>query len=106
MPRRYFRLVAAGLGHGEVRLMRESTRRTDIMLLLAARSLRSFGDGFAVIILPVYLSAIGLTTPEIGIVAAASLLGSAALTMAVGFVAPRHALRTLLIAGAILAVLT
>ena len=33
--------------------------RSNIALLYAARGLRGFGDGFAIIILPAYLSAIG-----------------------------------------------
>ncbi len=80
--------------------------RSGIVLLLAARGFRGFGDGFAIIILPVYLSAIGFTTPEIGFVAAASLFGSALLTLAVGFIAPRYELRGLLLGGAILTILT
>ena len=80
--------------------------RSDIFRLYAARALRGFGDGFAVIILPVYLLAVGLTPQQVGIVASASLLGTAALTLLVGFVAPRHDLRTLLLAGAGLATAT
>ncbi len=78
------------------------SRRRDILLLLAARGLRGFGDGFAVIILPAYLSAISFTPVQIGFIAAASLLGTALLTLAIGFVAPRHDLRSLLLAGATL----
>ena len=52
--------------------------------------------------LPAYLVAIGFGTVEIGIVAAASLLGSALLTLGVGMVAPRFELRHLLCAGAVL----
>src|ERR1700726_2991458 len=74
--------------------------RSDINLLYAARGLRGFGDGFAVILLPAYLSAIGYDPIHIGIVAAASLLGSAVLTLAVGLVAPRHDLRKLLLLAA------
>jgi MFS family permease len=76
--------------------------RRDINLLYAARGVRAFGDGFAVIILPAYLSAIGYDPVSIGIVAAASLLGSAVLTLAVGFVAPQHDLRMLLLLAAAL----
>jgi MFS family permease len=76
--------------------------RNDILLLYIARGVRGFGDGFAIIILPAYLSAIGLSTGEIGLVVSASLLGTALLTLAVGFVAPRHDLRTLLLVGAVL----
>ncbi len=74
--------------------------RSDINLLYTARGLRGFGDGFAVILLPAYLSAIGYDTVDIGIVAAASLLGSAVLTLAVGLFAPRHDLRKLLLLAA------
>ena len=79
-----------------------SSQRSDITLLLAARGIRGFGDGFAAIVLPAYLVAIGFGTVEIGIVAGASLLGSALLTLGVGVVAPRYELRHLLIAGAVL----
>jgi MFS family permease len=72
----------------------------DILRLYAARALRGFGDGFAIIILPVYLSAIGFSPQEIGLVASASLLGTAALTLMTGFIAPRCELRTLFLAGA------
>ena len=79
-----------------------SSQRLDITLLLVARGIRGFGDGFAAIVLPAYLVAIGFGTVEIGIVAAASLFGSALLTLGVGVVAPRYELRHLLIAGAVL----
>jgi len=77
-------------------------QRSDIRLLLVARGVRGFGDGFATIVLPAYLVAIGFGTVEIGVVAAASLLGSALLTLGVGAVAPRYELRHLLFAGAVL----
>jgi MFS family permease len=80
--------------------------RSNITLLYAARGVRGFGDGFAIIILPAYLSAIGFNPVEIGAAAAASLLGTALLTLAIGFIAPRHDLRNLLLAGAVLMVLT
>ena len=34
-------------------------RPTDVFLLYAARAARGFGDGFAIIILPAYLSELG-----------------------------------------------
>jgi MFS family permease len=74
----------------------------DVTLLYAARGIRGFGDGFAVIILPAYLSAIGYTPFQIGIVATTALLGSSLLTLGVGFFAPKHDLRNLLLAGAAL----
>ena len=73
-----------------------STRmRPDAYYIYAARALRGFGDGFAIIILPVYLLAIGLNPQQVGMVASASLLGTAGLTLFVGFVAPRYDLRNL-----------
>ena len=70
-----------------------------VRLLFLARGVRGFGDGFAIIVLPAYLSALGLTPGEIGFVASASLLGTAAFTLAIGFIAPRFDLRTLLLVG-------
>lgn len=76
--------------------------RTDVVLLFVARGVRGLGDGFAIIILPAYLSAIGFDAVQIGIIVSASLLGTALLTLAVGFIAPRHDLRTFLLGGAVL----
>jgi MFS family permease len=71
-----------------------------VVLIYAARALRGFGDGFAIILVPVYLSAIGYGPVEIGIVATCALLGSAAMTLAIGVLAHRQQLRTLLLVGA------
>ena len=74
--------------------------------LYAARAVRGFGDGFAAIILPAYLSAIGFSSFEIGVVASAALLGSALLTLLVGLIAPSYGLRPLLLICAGLMVVT
>jgi MFS family permease len=71
-----------------------------LALLYLARGLRGFGDGFAIIVLPAYMTALGFDAAAVGLVAAASLLGTAVLTLAVGWIAPRHDLRPLLIFGA------
>src|ERR1700693_3413041 len=76
--------------------------RIDILLLYIARGVRGFGDGFAIIILPAYLTSIGFSPGQIGVSASASLMGTALLTLAIGFIAPRHDLRTLLLGGAAL----
>ena len=76
--------------------------RRDLRLLYAARAARNFGDGFAVIVLPAYLSAIGYEPAQIGLVATAALAGAALLTLTVGYLAPRFDLRSLLLAGAVL----
>jgi MFS family permease len=80
--------------------------RADVVCLYAARAARGFGDGFAAIILPAYLLEIGFNPFQIGLVATAALLGSAATTLAIGFLAPRYDLRTLLLACAALMVVT
>jgi MFS family permease len=80
--------------------------RSVFLLLYSARALRGFGDGFATIVLPVYLAKIGFDATQIGLVAAAALLGTAVLTLAIGLFAPRHDLRHLLIAGAVLMIAT
>src|SRR5499425_2342013 len=72
-------------------------RQADVLNLYAARAARGFGDGFAAIILPAYLLEIGFNPFQIGLVATAALLGSAATTLAIGFLAPRYHLRTLLL---------
>jgi MFS family permease len=80
--------------------------RSSIFYLYAARAARGFGDGFAAIVLPAYLVEIGFDPFQIGLVATAALLGSAATTLLIGFVAPRYDLRTLLLGCAFLMVLT
>jgi MFS family permease len=76
--------------------------KSNILLLYIARGLRGFGDGFAIIILPAYLFALGFDPVVIGAIATASLLGTALLTLAIGFIAPGYDLRSLLLAGAAL----
>jgi MFS family permease len=77
-----------------------ATSGSPIALLYAARALRGFGDGFAIIILPAYMTALGYDAIAVGLVATASLLGTALLTFIVGWIAPRHDLRALMLAGA------
>jgi MFS family permease len=84
----------------------DAPARTDTLALYAARAARGFGDGFAAILLPAYLIEIGFDPLRIGMVATAALLGSAAMTLAIGFLAPRHDLRALLIACAALMMAT
>src|SRR3954470_21770298 len=81
---------------------RASTGTRLISLLYVARGLRGFGDGFAIIILPAYMTALGFDAVAVGIVATASLLGTALLTLAIGWIAPRFDLRALLLFGAAL----
>jgi MFS family permease len=79
---------------------------TSANYLLAARALRDFGDGFVAILLPVYLLALGFTPLAVGVIATASLLGSALLTIGVGLLGARYDTRRLLLAAACLMVAT
>ena len=75
-------------------------------LLLAARGLRAASDGFVSIILPAYLLLLGFDALHVGLLATATLLGSALLTLAVGFTGVRRHTRALLIAASLLMVIT
>jgi MFS family permease len=70
--------------------------------VFAARAIRDFGDGLTAVVVPAYLSSLGLSAAQIGVVATVALLGSAALTFAIGFHAAGRDLRALLLAAAAL----
>ena len=70
--------------------------------VLLARGLRAFGDGYVSLLLPVYLITLGLSPFNVGVIATATLLGSAALSLLVGLHAHRIGYRTLLLAAAAL----
>jgi MFS family permease len=80
--------------------------RSDTVYLYAARGARGFGDGFATIILPAYLLEMGFNSFQIGLVATVALLGSAVMTLAIGFLGPRYEVRTLLLVCAAMMVVT
>src|ERR1700731_855621 len=70
-------------------------------LLLWGRGLRAFGDGLVSLLLPFYLTLLGFDPFAIGVLTAATLTGSAALTLVVGFTAHRYGQRGLMIAAGI-----
>jgi MFS family permease len=78
----------------------------DAGVLLAARGVRAFADGFVSVLLPAYLLTLGFTALQIGAVATSTLVGSAALTLVVGLVAHRFRSRQLLTSAAVLMVAT
>jgi MFS family permease len=77
-----------------------------IPLLYTARGIRAFGDGFVVILLPVYLSALGYQPVSIGLIATLALLGSSLMTLGTGLVASHFDPRHLMLVGAVLMLLT
>jgi MFS family permease len=70
-----------------------------IRRVLWVRALRAFADGYVSLVLPVYLLSLGLSAFQVGVIATATLLGSAALSLGVGLVAHRAGYRTLLLAA-------
>jgi MFS family permease len=91
----------------EVRHKQQFRRRfSPTACLFAARALRDFGDGFVAVLLPVYLLALGLTPLEVGVISTVSLLGSAVLTIGVGFLGARYDHRQLLLGAASLMIAT
>jgi MFS family permease len=72
----------------------------------AARALRDFGDGFVAVLLPVYLTTLGFTPFQVGLIATAAMLGSALITLAMGLVGARYDHRQLLMGAASLMVAT
>jgi MFS family permease len=86
---------------------REHTASNEpVRYLYLARALRDFGDGFVAVLLPVYLTAIGLDALQVGIVATLALFGSALTTLLIGVVGARIDQRTLLMAASGLMALT
>jgi MFS family permease len=69
----------------------------DAARLVWARGLRGFADGLLSILLASHLTALGFSALEAGVLVSAALLGSAALTLAVGLRADRVAPRTVLL---------
>jgi MFS family permease len=75
-------------------------------LILTARGIRSFGDGLISLVLPVYLLKLGYSALATGMIATATLLGSATLTLLAGVSAGRAPVKTLLSGAAVLMTLT
>lgn len=76
--------------------------RSPVAYVCAGRALRDFGDGFVAVLLPVYLTAIGLGAFEVGIVATLALLGSALTTLGIGYLGAKADQRRLLLAACFL----
>jgi MFS family permease len=74
----------------------------DARRLLVTRALRGFADGAVSVLLADYLSAIGLSPVEIGAIVTGTLLGSAALTLAVGLLGHGFGRRRLLLGASAL----
>src|SRR5262245_19065256 len=77
-----------------------ATADSNARRLIGARALRAVADGYVGVLLPAYLLALGLDAFEVGVLTAATLLGSAGLTLLVGFITNRFGHRRPLLAAA------
>lgn len=93
LPQRKWRFLPAEATH-------------DAAVLISSRAVRALADGFISVLLPLYLTTLGLSTLQIGAVTTATLVGSAALTLLVGLIAYRLKRRRLLFGAALLMVAT
>jgi len=74
--------------------------------LLLAKALRSIADGYVSILLPAYLLQLGFTAVRVGVLATATLMGSAALTLFTGLITARFGHRRPLVAASGLMIAT
>ena len=74
----------------------------DAALILTARGIRAFTDGYVALLLPYYLTLLGYSALEVGLIATATLLGSGLLTLLTGLFAYRFPLRIMLTAACLL----
>lgn len=80
--------------------------RRDGYKLTATRGVRGFVDGAISVVLAAYLTLLGYSGTEVGVVVTAMMLGSAALTLVTGTYGHRFARRTILLSGGVLMVAT
>src|SRR5438093_13474190 len=74
---------------------------SEVRRVVTARGLRGFADGFVSVLLVGYLGSLGFSPFQIGTIVTGTLLGSAALTIAVGLIGHRARVRTLLLGASV-----
>ena len=78
----------------------------NVRLLLTARGVRGFGDGFVSILVPIYLTGIGFDAFEVGALTTAMLLGPTVMTLVIGLIAHRLKIAKVLITATTMMVLS
>src|SRR6201993_1722144 len=78
----------------------------DALRILAARGVRAFGDGFVALLLPIYLVERGFSALAVGTIVTGTLIGTALMTLWIGWIANRYSRRLLLLTAAVLMVAT
>ena len=79
---------------------------SDAHKLLLTRAIRGLADGVVSIVLATYLTRLGFGPVAVGAIITGTLLGSAAVTLAVGLLGYRLSRRRILLGAAVLMVLT
>ena len=82
--------------------------KADVRRVVVVRGLRGFADGLVSVLLARYLTEIGFSPLQVGAIVTATLVGSAALTLAVGLsgAGMRRSVRTLLVFASALMIAT
>jgi MFS family permease len=78
----------------------------DSRRLILTRALRGFADGLVSILLPSYLTALGFSATQIGVILFGTLFGSALVTLWAGLAAQRFGYRRLLLGACVLMLAT
>jgi MFS family permease len=78
----------------------------DATLILTARGVRAFTDGYVALLVPYYLTLLGYSALQVGTIATATLLGSGVITLLAGVFAYRFRLHALLATACVLMLLT
>ena len=74
----------------------------DAALILTARGIRAFTDGYVALLLPYYLTLLDYSAFQVGVIATATLLGSGLLTLLAGLFAWRFRLHAMLTCACLL----
>jgi MFS family permease len=82
------------------------TATADARVLVSARAVRAFADGFVSVLLAVWLRELGFPSWQLGAITTSTLIGSAALTLGIGLLAWRWPRQRLLLAAALMMSLT
>ena len=78
----------------------------DTRRILLGRSFRAFADGYVAIVLPLHLATLGFEAFTVGAISAATLLGYALLTLALGMRAHQVRRRSALFGAGLLMAMT
>jgi len=90
----------------DAQLVGSASRSGDGIRLTTTRGVRGVVDGLIAVVLSAYLTLVGYSGKQIGIIVTSMLLGSALLTLATGVYGFRFRRRTLLLCGAVLMTFT